>query len=193
MIRKAFLKATPIIDYTDASVRALAFELGSGHQSDIDIARNCFEYVRDNIRHTGDHRDNVTTCKASEVLKQGTGWCYAKSHLLAALLRANGIPTGFCYQRLSCSEYKPDVFCLHGLNAVHLTDHGWFRIDARGNSDEIDARFEPPHEMLAFRPQANEKDLPGIYVNPLPEVITALQTYDTYEKMVNNFPDIEKK
>jgi len=38
---------------------------------------------------------NPVTCKASDVLIYGTGYCYAKSHLLAALLRANAIPAGF--------------------------------------------------------------------------------------------------
>jgi len=41
---------------------------------------------------------DVVTCSASEVLREGTGICFAKSHLLAALLRAVGIPAGLCYQ-----------------------------------------------------------------------------------------------
>ncbi|WP_338430147.1 transglutaminase domain-containing protein [Synechococcus elongatus] len=35
------------------------------------------------------------------MLEYRTGYCYAKSHLLVALLRACSIPAGFCYQRLS--------------------------------------------------------------------------------------------
>ncbi len=45
-------------------------------------------HVRDNIHHSRDYKDEITTYKASDVLKYKTGWCYAKSHLWAALLRA---------------------------------------------------------------------------------------------------------
>jgi len=79
---------------------------------------------------------NPVTLKASEVLENKTGFCYAKSHLLAAFLRANRIPSGLCYQRLSVYENGPP-FCLHGLNAVFLPGIGWYRIDARGPWDKI--------------------------------------------------------
>ena len=115
-----YLEETNIINYSNQNIRDLAKELSQNCKNDIEIAKSCFLFVRDNIRHTGDYKDDITTCKASDVLKYKTGWCYAKSHLLAALLRANNIPTGFYYQRLSCSEYKKDIYCLHGLNAIYL-------------------------------------------------------------------------
>ena len=49
--------------------------------------------------------------------------CYAKSHLLAGLLRANGIPAAFVYQRLRLNDDGP-LFCLHGLNGAYLPDIG---------------------------------------------------------------------
>ncbi len=63
------------------------------------IAHRCFEFVRDEVRHSWDFKENPVTCHASEVLRHRTGYCYAKTHLLAALLRANRIPAGLCYQR----------------------------------------------------------------------------------------------
>ena len=95
-----YLEATDIIDYHDENIQALAKKLSLGTSDDEAIAKSCYEWVRDNIHHSGDYKDDITTCKASDVLKYGTGWCYAKAHLLAALLRANSISTGFCYQRL---------------------------------------------------------------------------------------------
>ncbi len=188
---QSYLAETPIIDFTDPAVSALAAELAQGCATDVEIARNCFEYVRDEIRHSGDHKDPVTTCRASDVLKQGTGWCYAKSHLLAALLRANGIPAGFCYQRLSCSEYETERFCLHGLNAVYLKEYGWYRVDARGNKEGVDAQFDPPVERLAFALQPGETEVPGILTEPLDVVVEALKNQTTYEAMVGHFPDIK--
>ncbi|DAB29486.1 MAG TPA: Cro/Cl family transcriptional regulator [Sulfurimonas sp. UBA12504] len=138
-----FLQESEIIDFTNKNIQKLVKKLSINCETDEEIAKNCFLFVRDEIHHTGDYKDNTTTLKASDVLKYGTGWCYAKSHLLAALLRANGIPAEFCYQRLDCGEYKEDVYCLHGLNAIYLKEFGWYRVDARGNKNGVDAQFNP--------------------------------------------------
>ena len=82
---------------------ALATELtaGVGAVGDLTpLADRLEASVRDEISHSGDFRVNQPTCAASEVLRHKAGWCFAKSHLLAALLRANSIPAGLCYQRL---------------------------------------------------------------------------------------------
>ena len=144
-----FLRSSSQIDSEAESVRALAQELASGHASDVAKARACFEWVRDEVRHSHDHACNPVTCRASEVLQYRTGYCYAKSHLLAAFLRALGIPAGLCYQRLSIDE-SGQAFCLHGLNAVLLEEHGWYLADPRGNKEGIHAAFDPPQERLAF-------------------------------------------
>jgi transglutaminase-like putative cysteine protease len=78
-----------------------------GDNSDESISNNCFQFVSDEIKHSLDYRLNPVTCKASDVLFHKTGYCYAKSHLLVALLRANGIPSGLCYQRLSIGIEGP--------------------------------------------------------------------------------------
>jgi len=186
-----YLEATEIVDYNNKEVYTLAMELSIGCKSDTQIAKNCFEYVRDTIRHSGDCKAKLTTLTASDVLKYKTGWCYAKSILLAGLLRANGIPTGFCYQRLSCSEYKKDVYCLHGLNSIYLKEFGWYRVDARGNKEGVNAEFNPPFEQLAFELQENEFDLNEVLAEPLDEVLLALKKYKSYDEMVENFPDIK--
>ena len=131
------------------------------------------------------------TCKASDVLEQGSGYCYAKSHLLAALLRANKIPAGLCYQRLTISGDQPP-FCLHGLNAVYLKDHGWYRIDARGNKEGTNADFCPPKEQLAFPIiSEGETDLPEIWSEPLAVVVDVLTQYSDFLEVARNLPDIE--
>lgn len=188
-----FLEETEIIDFSNNEIQTLAKSLSLNCDSDIAIAKSCFLYVRDNINHSGDYKDDITTCKASDVLKYKTGWCYAKSHLLAALLRYNGIPTGFCYQRLSCSEYKKDIYCLHGLNAMYLKDYGWYKVDPRGNKEGVDAQFNPPIEKLAFELQENEFNLSEIYEKPLDLIIDALNKYKTYDEMINNIPDMKQE
>ncbi|OYV72313.1 MAG: transglutaminase, partial [Acidithiobacillus ferrivorans] len=94
-----FLMNTKVVDYNHPQIQILAVSLSG--QTPLITAKNCFDWVRDHIEHSMDfHREEVT-CKASDVLRIGTGLCTAKSHLLVALWRANQIPAGFCYQRLT--------------------------------------------------------------------------------------------
>ena len=113
------------MDYDHPKVQRLASALAARTSERTIIAKHCFEWVRDEIKHSGDFKMNPTTCAASEVLHHKTGWCFAKSHLLAALLRANRIPAGLCYQRLARNGKTP-LFTLHGLNAVLLPKFGWY-------------------------------------------------------------------
>ena len=186
-----FLAASTYIDFDAPEVRATARRLAENAASELDVVRACFEFVRDEIRHSSDFQLNPVTCTASDVLRHGTGYCYAKSHLLAALLRANGIPAGLCYQRLSVGT-SGAPYCLHGLNAVYLKDFGWYRIDARGNKPGIDARFDPPVEHLAFViREREERMLPEIWAEPLNVVVDALARYATWDQVLANLPDVE--
>ena len=83
-----YLEDTEIIDWQTPAVSQRARALASRRPDSVRTAQACFEWVRDNVKHSGDHKAPVTTCNASDVLREGTGWCFAKSHLLAALLRA---------------------------------------------------------------------------------------------------------
>ncbi|NVJ52734.1 MAG: transglutaminase family protein [Campylobacteraceae bacterium] len=189
--KKGYLEETKIIDFKNENIKKLAKELSLNASSNEEIVKNCFEYVRDEIKHSGDYKTDIITCTASEVLETKTGWCFAKSHLLAALLRANEIPTAFCYQRLSCEEYKENLFSLHGLNAVYLENFGWLKVDARGNKKGVDAQFIPPKEKLAFELKENEFDLGVYYSHPLDIVIEALKVNNSYKQMINNMPDFK--
>lgn len=189
---EAYLQNTSIIDWLHPRIVAKAKELRSMLRSDVEIAHNCFTFVRDHIHHTGDHKDEIITCKASDVLVHQTGWCFAKSHLLAALCRANGIPAGFCYQRLSLYD-EGEPYTLHGFNALYLNDFGWYRVDARGNKKGVNALFTPPHEQLAFSIKtAQEIDFEAILSEPLESVVTALQTFTTFEESIQHLPDCTK-
>ncbi|MEM9156184.1 MAG: transglutaminase family protein [Cyanobacteria bacterium P01_F01_bin.33] len=185
-----YLQADEIVDWQHPQVLAQARSLAAGRDSEAAIARACFAWVRDDIRHSSDYQLNPVTCRASDVLRYRTGYCYAKSHLLAALLRANYIPAGLCYQRLSVFD-NGAPYCLHGFNAIYLAEQGWYRADARGNRADICAQFEPPVEQLAYQPQLPEEaDFSNIFATPLPVVVTALQTYSTWDALLNGLPDI---
>jgi len=186
-----YLQASDTIDFHHPAVADKAAEMADGCCDKLEIARRCFQFVRDEIRHSCDYQLNPVTCRASDVLEHRTGYCYAKSHLLAALLRACGIPTGLCYQRLSIDGDGPP-FCLHGLNAAHFEQFGWYRMDARGNKPGVEAEFDPPNERLAFTVSSpGEFTLPTVFAEPLPIVIQALERHQAWDDVLRNLPDVE--
>jgi transglutaminase-like putative cysteine protease len=154
------------------AVRALARELRQRAGGDVPFAKLAFEWVRDQIGHSYDVSDPRVTLTASEVLQHRVGLCYAKSHLLAALLRSEGIPTGLCYQRL----VHGDGHVLHGLVAIHL-NKTWHRQDPRGNNEGIDAQFSLDTEKLAWQVDESfgEIDYPQIFTSPAHCVIDTLR------------------
>jgi transglutaminase-like putative cysteine protease len=187
---REYLASGPFVDCDHPAVMTKAKVLRGSGGKDVELARRCFEFVRDQIQHSLDFRRNPITCRASDVLFHGTGYCYAKSHLLAALLRANGIPAALCYQRLVVDPQGPRL-SLHGLNAVYLQEHGWYRVDARGNKPGVDAQFDPPVERLAFAIVApGEADLPSLYLEPIPPIVKVLTENADYDQVCRNLPDI---
>ena len=186
---KKYLAATTIIDWQDPDILKLSRQLATPDTHT--TAKVCFEWVRDNIYHSSDYKMNPITWRASDVLKHKTGYCFAKSHLLAALLRSLSIPTGFCYQRLSVFD-DGAPYSLHGFNAVYLPEHGWYRMDARGNKSGIDAGFNPPQEQLAYGINLPEEiDCKHIFAEPLAIVVEALQTHNTWDEALHNLPDLD--
>ncbi|MFD8519840.1 transglutaminase domain-containing protein [Streptomyces capillispiralis] len=163
----AYLVADEAIDHHHPLVRATAARLAAGVGDSYEYARAAFEFVRDAIPHSQDAGDPRVTWRASDVLEQGTGICYAKAHALAALLRAEDIPTALCYQNLGV---------VHGLVAVRFRG-AWHRQDPRGNKPGVDARFSLDGERLAFMPDpsSNEMDYPVLYAAPHPAVLEALR------------------
>ena len=178
-----YLKSSEAIDFDNALVLNKAKELSYGLNDDLDVAKKCFEFVRDEIFHCVDYDMNPVTYKASEVLFHKTGFCLAKSHLLVALFRANSIPAGLCYQRVKSEKFNR--FFLHGLAAVYLPDFGWYKIDARGNKEGINAQFNPPDEMLAYKSlQPGEYFFPEIFIEPLYEVRELLTKHIDYREAI---------
>ncbi len=190
-VRQKYLQSTEVINWQHPEIIECSGEIEKNCPSDQEYILKVFEYVRDTIKHSWDFQEDHVTCTASEVLEFKTGYCYAKSHLLASLLRARGIPAGFCYQRLSLNDYGAP-YCLHGLNAFYLLEYGWYRIDARGNKKGIDAQFSPPNECSAYMPvDTLEKDFPEVWSEPLPVVVEKLRKYNNIKDLHDNLPDIQ--
>lgn len=146
-----YLVSTKYINYDDAEVKAMADKLMEKSANDVLLIKNTYEFVRDEIKHSWDAQDPRVTVTASDVLREGVGICWAKANLLAALLRANGVPCGFSYQRLTLGDTPDTGYCVHALNTVYVPSYAkWIRLDARGNNENVHAEFSLEEEKLAF-------------------------------------------
>ena len=186
-----YLKEDDVIDYSDDIIAQLANSLFQKADSEIEYIKAAYEYVRDNISHSADINRDIITCTASEVLRAEHGICFAKSHLLAALLRCKSIPTGFCYQKLILDDETAPVLIYHGLNGVYIKEYKkWIRLDARGNKEGVNAQFSIDKEQLAFpiRLEKGEEDGFTVYPNPDMKILEKLREHKTRTELWNDLP-----
>jgi transglutaminase-like putative cysteine protease len=180
-----YLKSSIAIDWQHSNIIDKTQEITAGLDGDIAKAKSLFEWVRDFIPHSADIDADTVTFTASEVLAQGTGICFAKSHLLAAMCRSIGIPAGLCYQ-VYANDLPGTGIGLHGLNGIYLASlDRWIRVDPRGNTGEIDAQFSLVQEQLAFppNPQLGEYVFDEIWNEPVPEVVNLLTKFTSRREM----------
>mgnify|MGYP002336237517 CR=1 FL=1 len=168
----AYVGSDDIIDVDHPAIQARSAHLAGQAASPVEYARTSYMWVRDIIRHSLDAQDSRVPITASQALQAGVGLCFAKAHLLTALLRAGGIPTGLCYQRLA----DGDGYCVHGLIAVHM-EGAWHRQDPRGNKPGVDAQFDLAREQLAWpvNVELGEVDYPRVFTTAHPTVLASLR------------------
>lgn len=185
-----FMRENEYIDFSSALVTKKAEELFCNINSDIEKARIAYEFVRDRIPHSFDISAKVITAKASDVLKYSTGICHAKANLLAALLRSQDIPTGFCFQHITLTDDDSHGYCVHCYNAVFVDNH-WIRVDARGNTKGINAQFSMDKPKLAFLNRTNYDEYfwPGIYADPQKDTMKMLEKAKSIQEVFDNIPD----
>lgn len=176
-----FLRPTEFIDFEGKDVAEVARSIKSSASGRRDLVKRTFEYVRDRVPHSYDAGLHAPAAKASEVLRAGGSICWGKANLLAALLRANGVPSGISYQVLTRGETPGSGYMVHALNTVYVDDEaGWVRVDARGNKEGIDAQFSLDGERLAFaaRPECGERDFKDNHADADPELMKLIMGSD---------------
>lgn len=188
-----FLSDNKYIDYNSEIIRIKVLELFKSNMTDFEKVKIAYEFVRDEIPHSFDCNATVITAKASDVLYYQTGICHAKSNLLAALLRSEGIPVGFCYQHITLADDDSLGYCVHAYNAVFLNNK-WIKLDARGNKHGINAQFSVDKPILAYRNRAeyDEYFWKGIYANPHLPTMKMLEKANCLQDIIENIPDIIK-
>lgn len=188
-----YVQELPEVNFSASSIQTLSNELFSTEQSDIEKIACAFHFMRDHIAHSWDIQGKKVTRTASEVLMHQQGVCYAKSNLLAALLRGQNIPTGFCYQRLMLFDTPEKGYALHALNAVFVRNlNKWIRLDARGNKEGVQSEFSLHEEKLAFSVNTSlgEIDYDTIFVKPNEKTMnTLLRCDDALTMYMEHLPD----
>lgn len=190
-----FLQEHKYIDVSALNIQTKATDLFGSLSDDVEKAKTTYEFVRDEIPHTFDIRSDIITAKASDVLKHKTGICHAKANLLAALLRSQGIPTGFCFQRLTLTDDDSLGYVVHCYNAIYLGGK-WVKADARGNKPGVDAHFSMDEPIMAFpcHPEYDEFFYPGIYAAPHESTMRILEQAKCLQDVFDTIPDtITKK
>lgn len=108
-----YLAETKTIDFGNPIIQEKVSELKAGTSSTIEYIEEAYKFVRDEIPHYWNVKSTIVSRKASEVLENKTGICWTKSCLLAALLRANGIPSGISYQLLTRADDDGEGYIIH--------------------------------------------------------------------------------
>lgn len=201
-----YLASSEFIDKDNAKVAIIAqycieramhaAEIGDENlmpDMEAEVTRQCFLLVRDEIKHSADHKINEVVFKASDVLQQKNALCYGKANLLCALLRACDIPAGIGYQFLRLEEGNPDSpLILHALNFVYLEfAGGWIRVDARGNRVDLNSEMMLMGEKLPFEvdPGLGECDVPFIYAAHDINVVAKMRMYNEVDALWKDLPD----
>lgn len=186
-----YLKRDNVIDYDSKNIIELSEILFKKANDELSFIKAAYEFVRDNISHSADINEDIITCTASEVLNAGHGICFAKSHLLAALLRSKSVPAGFCYQKLILDDETAPILIYHGLNGVYINEYKkWIRLDARGNKTGVNAQFSIETEQLAFpiREEMGESDSFVVYPNPDSKILEKLKKNKTRTELWADLP-----
>jgi transglutaminase-like putative cysteine protease len=130
-----YLKPTTYVDSDAASIVAFAERVAGPAADPVGRAVALYHAVRDEIVYTPycDFR-SLETYRASACLARGSGFCVAKSALLAASARAVGIPArmGFADVRNHLASPRlrrlmgTDVFYYHGYAELYL-ESAWVK------------------------------------------------------------------
>jgi transglutaminase-like putative cysteine protease len=139
----AFLAPTYYVDSDAPVVKAYAEETTAGHTGDTDKAIALFEAVRDGFRYDPYSMPlDPEAYRASTVITQSSGYCVTKTIVLAAVLRASGIPAAVGFADVKNHLTTPklrevmgsDLFIYHGYAALFLNGR-WLKASSAFNTD----------------------------------------------------------
>ncbi|MHB8138033.1 MAG: transglutaminase-like domain-containing protein [Smithellaceae bacterium] len=135
-MHEEFLKPTEFIDSNSPEVLAFAQKAVPGAKTPREKAVRLYYAVRDGIYYDPYRIEAARNAfKASTTLRQGFGYCVTKAVVLAAVLRAEGIPCKLHFadvrNHLTTERLRmmmqTDTFYYHGYNDIWL-DGKWIKV-----------------------------------------------------------------
>ncbi|MGH9245411.1 MAG: transglutaminase-like domain-containing protein [Acidimicrobiales bacterium] len=191
------LAPTDVIDSDHPLVRDTATRVVNGGTG-AEAAAAVFDFARDEVRYDmAPMLSSRHDWSASATLERGYGFCQQKAVVLAALLRAVGIPALFAAEDLLDYKIPPayveylggQVLPYHGFT-VAFTDGEWLQLDAsldRALCERKDYRvveFTPGRDCIlpatdrAGRPHFEHLGQRGVWVDLPDEVVAAMLALD---------------
>lgn len=144
---KYYLKATEQVQADDPRIVKRAKELTRGVTTEFDAVQRILTYVIDNVRYV----TPPAKCDALYALEAGRGNCQNFSHLAAALMRAEGIPTrvvnGITLNKPFDLKRKGGVITFkmgqgrHSWIEVWFPDLGWVPFDPQQTAMFVSNRY----------------------------------------------------
>jgi len=135
-MHEEYLIPTEFIDSESPSIQAFAQQAVAGATTPREKAVRLYYAVRDGIYYDPYRIEpSRNSFKASTILRQGHGYCVAKAVVMAAVLRAQGIPCKLHFadvrNHLTTERLKKmmqtDTFYYHGYNDIWLDDR-WVKV-----------------------------------------------------------------
>jgi len=152
-----FLYPNQLVNFSENSrATALAAELAEGAKNELDVVRNIYEFVINNIVYDSDFAAAVVAGQITQhipdldaTIASGQGICFDYAALMTGMLRAQHIPTKLITGYVSggifhawINVYVPDV---GWINAVRFNGVDWSLMDPT-----FSAAFDPTGSIAAF-------------------------------------------
>ena len=187
-LQENYLVESAYVNYNNPNVQREISSLLTNCKSSTEYLTKAFLFVRDHISHSVDKAEKtIISRSASDALKNKHGLCFAKAHLLCALLRAVKIPCALSYQTI----ISPSIRFIHGLCAYLDTNtHSWVHIDPVNKNDKFEA-FKAGHEWLYYRPSKKLTIInhPELYTDTHPAIKHYLEKHSTLSDALEELPE----
>lgn len=192
-----FLTENEFIDFSHPKIQEVVKEIkDKAPNNELELTKIAYHFVQDKVSHVMDIAKTdpkiwqaKPNLKASDVLQNDNAFCYGKSNLLTAILRALGIPCGFSDQLLMLDEELSNRKIIHTVNSVYLKSlKKWIRLDTRGNGL---GSFSTEEEKLAYEAREEFGEISNLatYSNPTNQIISLYNISANNEELLNNIFD----
>ncbi|MDL2324145.1 transglutaminase-like domain-containing protein [Ruminococcaceae bacterium OttesenSCG-928-A16] len=142
-----FLVPSQIVDYNEnTDCIELSYQLAQHASTNVEVVATVYHWVKNNISYDTEKAIEVLSNTLyrpvlDEIIQEKTGICYDYAAVVAAMLRANGIP---CKLIMGNVQTPQDGSVYHAWNMIWLEEVGWIAVQIPTTPEEwerIDLTF----------------------------------------------------